>query len=116
MLGLGYPAMEPKPRLVRDREAITHLERYEPASIARTSRSENGSSACVSDRVGRRTPARLLARGFAHVHPVWIEKDLARLARQPGEPVRAAAREQEARLPLQAEILGLHTRVVPLHP
>ncbi len=30
MLGLGYPAMEPKPRLVRDREAITHLERYEP--------------------------------------------------------------------------------------
>jgi nitroreductase len=31
MLGLGYPAMEPKPRLVRDREAMTHYERYDPA-------------------------------------------------------------------------------------
>lgn len=29
MLGLGYPAMEPKPRLVRDREAMTHYERYD---------------------------------------------------------------------------------------
>ena len=31
MLGLGHPAMEPKPRRVRDREAMTHDERYEPA-------------------------------------------------------------------------------------
>jgi nitroreductase len=31
MLGLGYPAMEPKPRLVREREAMTHYERYDPA-------------------------------------------------------------------------------------
>jgi len=30
MLGIGYPAMEPKPRLVRDREAMTHHERYDP--------------------------------------------------------------------------------------
>ncbi len=29
MLGLGYPAMEPKPRLVRDRQAMTHLERFD---------------------------------------------------------------------------------------
>ncbi|OFV82117.1 MAG: hypothetical protein A2W26_06340 [Acidobacteria bacterium RBG_16_64_8] len=31
MLGLGYPATEPKPRVVRDREALTHHERYDPA-------------------------------------------------------------------------------------
>jgi nitroreductase len=30
MLGLGHPAMEPKPRVVRDREAMTHHERYDP--------------------------------------------------------------------------------------
>lgn len=29
MLGVGYPAMEPKPRTVRDREAMTHYERYD---------------------------------------------------------------------------------------
>ncbi len=29
MLGLGHPAMEPKPRLVRDRQAMTHHERFE---------------------------------------------------------------------------------------
>lgn len=29
MLGMGYPAMEPKPRVVRDREAMTHYERYD---------------------------------------------------------------------------------------
>jgi nitroreductase len=31
MLGLGYPAIEPKPRVVRDREALTHYERYDHA-------------------------------------------------------------------------------------
>lgn len=31
MLGLGYPAMEPKPRVVRDREAMVHRERYDRA-------------------------------------------------------------------------------------
>jgi 5,6-dimethylbenzimidazole synthase len=31
MLGLGHPAMEPKPRVVRDRESITHYERYDLA-------------------------------------------------------------------------------------
>jgi 5,6-dimethylbenzimidazole synthase len=31
MLGLGHPAMEPKPRLVRDSEAMTHYERFDPA-------------------------------------------------------------------------------------
>ncbi len=30
MLGLGYPAMEPKPRAVRELEALTHHERYDP--------------------------------------------------------------------------------------
>ena len=30
MLSLGHPAMEPKPRLVRDLEAMTHHERYDP--------------------------------------------------------------------------------------
>jgi nitroreductase len=29
MLGLGYPAMEPRPRLVRDRQAMTHWERFD---------------------------------------------------------------------------------------
>ena len=29
MLSLGHPAMEPKPRLVREREAMTHHERYD---------------------------------------------------------------------------------------
>lgn len=29
MLGLGHPAMEPRPRLVRDREAMTHYERFD---------------------------------------------------------------------------------------
>jgi nitroreductase len=29
MLGLGYPAMEPKPRVVREPEAVVHLERYD---------------------------------------------------------------------------------------
>jgi nitroreductase len=29
MLGLGHPAMEPKPRLVRDRQAMTHYERFD---------------------------------------------------------------------------------------
>ena len=31
MLAVGYPAMQPVPRLVREREAMTHRERYEPA-------------------------------------------------------------------------------------
>ena len=31
MLGLGYPAMEPKPRVVREREAMIHRERYDRA-------------------------------------------------------------------------------------
>ena len=31
MLGLGHPAMEPKPRRVRDREDMTHSEQYETA-------------------------------------------------------------------------------------
>ncbi len=31
MLGLGYPAMEPKPRTVREHEAMTHYERYDQA-------------------------------------------------------------------------------------
>ena len=31
ILGLGHPAMEPKARLVRDREAMTHYERYDQA-------------------------------------------------------------------------------------
>ncbi len=31
MLGLGHPAMEPKPRRVRDLEAMTHFERYDRA-------------------------------------------------------------------------------------
>lgn len=31
MLGLGYPAAEPKPRIVRERETLTHNERYDPA-------------------------------------------------------------------------------------
>ena len=31
MLGVGHPAMRPAPRLVRDREALTHHERYEAA-------------------------------------------------------------------------------------
>jgi nitroreductase len=31
MLGLGYPAAEPRPRVVRDREAMTHYERYDQA-------------------------------------------------------------------------------------
>jgi nitroreductase len=31
MLAVGYPAMEPAPRLVREREAMTHRERYDPA-------------------------------------------------------------------------------------
>ena len=31
MLGLGHPAIEAKPRLVRDREAMTHYERYDQA-------------------------------------------------------------------------------------
>jgi nitroreductase len=31
MLGLGYPAAEPKPRVVRDLDALTHLERYDQA-------------------------------------------------------------------------------------
>jgi nitroreductase len=31
MLGLGHPAMEPKPRRVRDLDAMTHLERYDQA-------------------------------------------------------------------------------------
>lgn len=31
MLGLGHPAMEAKPRLVRDGEAMTHYERYDQA-------------------------------------------------------------------------------------
>jgi nitroreductase len=31
MLGLGYPAIEPKPRVVRDRETLTHYERYDHA-------------------------------------------------------------------------------------
>ena len=31
MLGLGYAAMEPKPRVVREREALTHYERYDQA-------------------------------------------------------------------------------------
>lgn len=31
MLGLGHAAMEPKPRLVRDREAMTHYERFDAA-------------------------------------------------------------------------------------
>ncbi len=30
MLGIGYPAAEPKPRVVRDRSAMTHYERYDP--------------------------------------------------------------------------------------
>jgi nitroreductase len=30
MLALGYPAAEAKPRVVRDREDMTHLERYDP--------------------------------------------------------------------------------------
>jgi nitroreductase len=29
MLGLGYPAMEPKPRVVREPEAMVHLGRYD---------------------------------------------------------------------------------------
>ena len=29
MLGLGYPATQPKPRVIRDREAMTHVERYD---------------------------------------------------------------------------------------
>lgn len=29
MLGLGYPAVEPKPRVVRDRAAMTHYERFD---------------------------------------------------------------------------------------
>jgi nitroreductase len=29
MLCVGHPGMEPKPRLVRDREAMTHYERYQ---------------------------------------------------------------------------------------
>jgi nitroreductase len=29
MVCLGYPAMEPKPRVVRDREAMTHYERFD---------------------------------------------------------------------------------------
>lgn len=29
MLGLGYPVAEPRPRVVREREAITHHERYD---------------------------------------------------------------------------------------
>ncbi len=31
MMGLGYPAVEPRPRLVREREAMTHYERFDPA-------------------------------------------------------------------------------------
>lgn len=31
MMGLGFPAMEPKPRLVRDRDAMIHHERFDPA-------------------------------------------------------------------------------------
>ena len=31
MLAVGYPAMQPVPRLVREREAMTHHERYDPA-------------------------------------------------------------------------------------
>jgi nitroreductase len=31
MLGLGHPAIEAKPRLVRDSEAMTHYERYDQA-------------------------------------------------------------------------------------
>lgn len=31
MLGLGYPAAEPRPRVVREREALTHYERYDQA-------------------------------------------------------------------------------------
>jgi nitroreductase len=31
MLAVGYPAMQPAPRLVREREAMTHHERYDPA-------------------------------------------------------------------------------------
>lgn len=31
MLALGHPAMAPKPRIVREREEMTHRERYDPA-------------------------------------------------------------------------------------
>lgn len=31
MMGLGFPAMEPKPRLVRDRDAMIHHGRFDPA-------------------------------------------------------------------------------------
>jgi nitroreductase len=31
MMGLGYPAAEPKPRVVREREALTHYGRYDRA-------------------------------------------------------------------------------------
>ena len=31
MLAVGYPAAPPAPRLVREREAMTHRERYDPA-------------------------------------------------------------------------------------
>jgi hypothetical protein len=31
MLGLGHPATLPKPRVVREREAMTHHERFDPA-------------------------------------------------------------------------------------
>ena len=31
MLAVGYPAMQPAPRLVRERDAMTHHERYDPA-------------------------------------------------------------------------------------
>jgi nitroreductase len=31
MLAVGYPATQPAPRLVREREALTHHERYDPA-------------------------------------------------------------------------------------
>ncbi len=29
MLSLGYPAIEPNPRVVRDRDDMTHLERFD---------------------------------------------------------------------------------------
>ncbi len=31
MMAVGHPAMQPAPRLVREREAMTHHERYDPA-------------------------------------------------------------------------------------
>jgi nitroreductase len=31
MMALGHPAAQPKPRIVRDREELTHYDRYDPA-------------------------------------------------------------------------------------